>query len=40
MNETMEELFDVIDENGSATGQTVTRSEAHEKGIMHRTAHV
>ncbi len=36
----MEELFDITDENGNVTGQTVTRSEAHEKGIMHRTAHI
>ncbi|MBP3196662.1 MAG: NUDIX hydrolase, partial [Butyrivibrio sp.] len=36
----MEELFDITDENGFVTGQTVTRSEAHDKGIMHRTAHI
>lgn len=34
------ELFDVCDELGMPTGQTVTREEAHEKGILHRTAHV
>ena len=36
----MEELFDITDENGFVTGNTVTRSEAHDKGIMHRTAHI
>ena len=36
----MEELFDITDENGFVTGQTVTRSEAHDKGIMYRTAHI
>ena len=34
------ELFDVCDEYGNPTGETVTREEAHEKGIRHRTAHV
>ncbi len=36
----MEELFDITDENGFVTGKTVTRSEAHDKGIMHRTVHI
>ncbi|WP_022761828.1 NUDIX hydrolase [Butyrivibrio sp. AD3002] len=35
----MEEIFDVSDDNGFPTGQQVTRSEAHNKGIPHRTAH-
>ena len=35
-----EELFDIVDENGNPTGETVSRSEAHAKGIMHRTAHI
>ncbi len=35
-----EEIFDITDENGFVTGQTITRSEAHDKGIMHRTAHI
>ena len=34
------EYFDVVDENGRPTGETVSRAEAHEKGILHRTAHV
>ncbi len=36
----MEELFDVVDEKGMPTGETVARSKAHELGIPHRTAHV
>ena len=34
------EYFDIVDENGQPTGETVSRAEAHEKGILHRTAHV
>jgi len=34
------ELFDIVDEHGMPTGQTVERSEAHAKGIRHRTAHI
>ena len=34
------EIFDVCDEYGLPVGETVTRAEAHEKGIRHRTAHV
>ena len=34
------EIFDVCDEYGSPTGETVSREEAHAKGIRHRTAHV
>lgn len=34
------ELFDIVDENGNPTGKTVIRHIAHEKGILHRTAHV
>ena len=36
----MEEIFDIVDENGEPTGKTVSRSEAHRNGIRHRTAHV
>ena len=32
------ELFDVLDENGRRTGETVSRDEAHAKGIYHRAA--
>lgn len=34
------ELFDIVDENGVPTGETVERSEAHANDILHRTAHV
>lgn len=34
------EIFDIVDEYGNPTGNTVERSEAHKKGIRHRTAHV
>ena len=34
------EYFDIVDENGEPAGGTVSRSEAHEMGILHRTAHV
>ena len=34
------EYFDVVDENGIPTGETVERTEAHRLGYRHRTAHV
>ena len=34
------EILDIVDENGMPTGQTAERREAHEKGLLHRTAHV
>ena len=34
------EIFDITDDSGIPTGKTVTRSEAHDKGIPHRTAHI
>ena len=34
------EIFDVVDDEGRPTGETVSRQEAHEKGIRHRTAHI
>lgn len=34
------ELFDIVDEEGNPTGQTIERRIAHEKGIRHRTAHI
>ena len=34
------EYFDVCDEDGSPTGKTVSRAEAHSRGVLHRTAHV
>ena len=36
----MQELFDITDEKGIPTGKIVSREEAHEKGILHRTAHI
>ena len=36
----MSEIFDVVDENGIPTGETIERIEAHRKGTRHRTAHV
>ena len=35
-----EEIFDIVDENGQLTGETVTRTQAHAEGIRHRTAHI
>lgn len=32
----MEELFDVLDENGIKTGEIKSRTEVHEKGLWHR----
>lgn len=34
------EIFDIVDENGMPTGETVERSIAHAGGIRHRTAHI
>lgn len=34
------ECLDLVDENGLPTGSVVSRDEAHEKGLPHRTAHV
>ena len=34
------ELFDIVDAQGQPTGQTVTRSAAHQQGIRHRTTHL
>lgn len=34
------EIFDIVDENGIPTGDTVERKEAHREGICHRTAHI
>ncbi|MCR5469229.1 MAG: NUDIX domain-containing protein [Lachnospiraceae bacterium] len=35
-----EELFDIVDEDGQPTGDTVTRAQAHAEGIRHRTVHI
>lgn len=34
------EYFDIVDEKGIPTGQTISREEAHREGYRHRTAHV
>lgn len=34
------EMFDIVDENGEPTGETVERILAHSQGIRHRTSHV
>lgn len=36
----MEELFDILDENGEVTGDTAPRSYVHKHGLYHRTAHI
>ena len=35
-----EEFLDVVDESGKPTGKTVSRGEAHENGIRHRTSQI
>lgn len=35
-----EEIFDIVDNSGVPTGETVSRAKAHEEGIRHRTAHI
>ncbi len=34
------EYLDIVDEAGQPTGSIISRSEAHQQGILHRTAHV
>jgi len=36
----MDELIDILDEHGNATGQSVLKSEAHRLGLYHATVHV
>jgi len=36
----MTEVFDIVDEAGQPTGKVISRDEAHQKGTLHRTAHV
>ncbi len=35
-----EETFDIVDEHGQPTGETVTRTQEHAEGFRHRTAHI
>ena len=34
------EIFDIVDDNGNPTGQTIERSLAHANGVRHRTVHI
>ena len=34
------EYLDIVNENGSPTGEIINRNDAHRDGILHRTAHV
>ncbi|MBQ8972794.1 MAG: NUDIX domain-containing protein [Clostridia bacterium] len=34
------EIFDICDARGIPTGETISRQEAHKKGVRHRTAHI
>lgn len=34
------EIFDIVDDNGIPTGETIERGLAHRTGAQHRTAHV
>ncbi|WP_408035533.1 NUDIX hydrolase [Tenacibaculum aestuarii] len=36
----MDELIDIVDENGNYTGKTCLKSEAHTHGYFHPTIHV
>ena len=36
----MTEYLDIVDENGTPTGEIISRDSAHRDGILHRTAHV
>ncbi|RDY62025.1 NUDIX domain-containing protein [Flagellimonas nanhaiensis] len=36
----MDELVDILDENGKPTGEFCLKSEAHRKGLFHPTVHV
>ncbi len=34
------EFFDITDDNGIPTGKIISRSDAHDRGVAHRTAHI
>ena len=36
----MEELLDILDENGNPTGESKPRSVVHATGLWHRTVHI
>ena len=34
------EWLDIVDEQGNPTGAVIERTDAHARGVLHRTAHV
>ncbi|MEJ1223573.1 NUDIX hydrolase [Sediminicola sp. 1XM1-17] len=36
----MDELIDILDDNGNYTGKSLMKSEAHKKGLFHPTVHI
>nr|WP_321412361.1 NUDIX domain-containing protein [uncultured Allomuricauda sp.] len=36
----MDELVDILDDQGKPTGQSCLKSEAHQKGLLHPTVHI
>lgn len=36
----MDELIDILNEDGTATGVSAMKSEAHQKGMFHATVHI
>jgi len=36
----MDELLDVLDDQGKYTGETILKSEAHRTGVFHATVHI
>lgn len=34
------EFLDIVDENGTPTGEIIDRDVAHKRGVRHRTSHV
>lgn len=39
-NYAMDEYIDIVDGNGKPTGQSVLKSMAHQKGLLHATVHI
>ena len=35
-----QEILDIVDMNGEPTGESFTRQEIHDRGLLHRTAHI
>lgn len=36
----MEEMLDVLNSDGTPTGETISKKDAHKNGVWHRAAHV